>query len=45
LKDNLSREYIAVELREAIERLGEITGAVTAEDILDRIFSQFCIGK
>ena len=45
LKNNLSREYIAVELREAIERLGEITGAVTAEDILDRIFSQFCIGK
>lgn len=45
LKDRLSGEFIAVELKEAIERLGEITGAITTEDILDRIFSQFCIGK
>lgn len=45
LKNGLSKEFIAVELKEAIERLGEITGAVSAEDILDRIFSQFCIGK
>ncbi|HBR18542.1 MAG: tRNA uridine-5-carboxymethylaminomethyl(34) synthesis GTPase MnmE [Deltaproteobacteria bacterium RIFCSPLOWO2_12_FULL_43_16] len=45
LKDRLSGEFIAVELKEAIERLGEITGAITTEDVLDRIFSQFCIGK
>lgn len=45
LKEGLSKEFIAVELKEAIERLGEITGVVTAEDVLDRIFSQFCIGK
>ena len=45
LNNGLSREFIAVELKEAVERLGEITGAVTTEDILDRIFSQFCIGK
>jgi tRNA modification GTPase len=45
LKDDMSREFIAVELKEVIERLGEITGAVTTDDILERIFSQFCIGK
>ncbi len=45
LENGLSGEFIAIELKEAIERLGEITGAVTTEDILDRIFSQFCIGK
>ena len=45
LGNGLSGEFIAVELKETIERLGEITGAVTTEDILDRIFSQFCIGK
>ena len=45
LKEGLSKEFIAVELKEAVERFGEITGIVTTEDILDRIFSQFCIGK
>src|SRR3990167_5025241 len=43
LKEGLSKEFIAVELKEAVERFGEITGIVTTEDILDRIFSQFCI--
>ncbi|MBI5286409.1 MAG: tRNA uridine-5-carboxymethylaminomethyl(34) synthesis GTPase MnmE [Deltaproteobacteria bacterium] len=41
----LSMEFLAIELRETTKRLGEITGEVTTEDILDRIFSQFCIGK
>ncbi|HFC97130.1 MAG TPA: tRNA uridine-5-carboxymethylaminomethyl(34) synthesis GTPase MnmE [Thermosulfurimonas dismutans] len=38
-------ELLAVELREALSALGEITGEVTTEDLLDRIFSTFCIGK
>lgn len=38
-------EITAMELREALDRLGEIVGAVTTEDILNRIFSEFCIGK
>jgi tRNA modification GTPase len=42
---NLSGELIAVDLRDAIDALGEITGAVSTDDILDRIFSEFCIGK
>jgi tRNA modification GTPase len=38
-------ELMAEELRLAQERLGEITGEVSTEDLLGRIFSSFCIGK
>ncbi|MBI3603753.1 MAG: tRNA uridine-5-carboxymethylaminomethyl(34) synthesis GTPase MnmE [Nitrospirae bacterium] len=41
----LSGEFVAVDLRAAINALGEITGAVSTDDILDRIFRDFCIGK
>ncbi|WP_447975305.1 tRNA uridine-5-carboxymethylaminomethyl(34) synthesis GTPase MnmE [Nitrospira sp. Kam-Ns4a] len=43
--ERLSGEFVAVDLRAAIEALGEITGATTTEDVLDRIFQEFCIGK
>ncbi len=38
-------ELISIELRGSLEALGEICGAVHTDDILDRIFSRFCIGK
>jgi len=38
-------DIVAVDIQDAIDHVGEITGAVTSEDILDRIFSEFCIGK
>lgn len=38
-------EIISLELATAIDHLGEITGAVYTDDLLDRIFSRFCIGK
>jgi tRNA modification GTPase len=41
----LSGEFIAMDLRGALDALGEITGAITTDDILDRIFGEFCIGK
>lgn len=41
----LPREFSAVDLREACDALDEITNGVTSEDLLDRIFNQFCIGK
>lgn len=38
-------ELIAVELRTALAELGKVVGAVYTDDLLDRIFSRFCIGK
>ncbi len=38
-------EIVAIDLRDALDRLGEIVGTVTTDDILHRIFSNFCIGK
>ena len=40
-----SPELIAVDLQASLHALGEVTGETTTEDILDRIFSKFCIGK
>ena len=41
----LEPEFIAVDLRGAADALGEIVGAITSDEVLDRIFSEFCIGK
>ena len=38
-------EIVALELREAATRLGQITGEEVGEDMLDRLFARFCIGK
>jgi tRNA modification GTPase len=38
-------ELVAVDLKEALDALGEIIGAITTDEILDQIFSRFCIGK
>jgi len=40
-----SSEFVALDLRGALDALGEIIGATTTDDILDHVFSQFCIGK
>ena len=39
------QELLAIETREALDALGEVIGAVYTDDILDRIFGKFCIGK
>ena len=41
----MAAEFIAVDLRAAINAIGEIIGETTTDDILDRIFKEFCIGK
>jgi len=43
--DAPSPEFLAEDLRLAIRALGRITGRVDVEDVLDRIFAEFCIGK
>jgi len=45
LKSGEPEEVLALELREALDHLGELLGKVTSEDILNSIFSRFCIGK
>jgi tRNA modification GTPase len=45
LKDGRPEEIVAVDLRLAMDRLGEIVGTTTTDDILDQIFRTFCIGK
>jgi len=41
----LGEELVAAEVRVALNELGKVAGAVYTEDVLDRIFSRFCIGK
>ena len=41
----MAGELISIDVRAAADALGEITGAITTDEILGRIFSEFCIGK
>ncbi|MBL7729668.1 MAG: tRNA uridine-5-carboxymethylaminomethyl(34) synthesis GTPase MnmE [Chitinophagaceae bacterium] len=45
LDNNLSGDLLAPDIRRCLHYLGEITGEVTNDDMLDYIFSKFCIGK
>ncbi len=40
-----SEEFISVNVKEALDQIGTITGEVCSEELLDKIFSEFCIGK
>ncbi len=42
---NSGHEIVAAEIREAVDAIGVVTGAVYTEDLLGRIFNRFCIGK
>ncbi|MCA5005537.1 tRNA uridine-5-carboxymethylaminomethyl(34) synthesis GTPase MnmE [Sphingobacterium bovistauri] len=41
----VTSDFLAMDIRQALYHLGEITGSVTTDDLLDNIFSKFCIGK
>jgi len=43
--ENLPEDLIAIDLRQAIHYLGEVTGEITTDEILESIFRHFCIGK
>jgi tRNA modification GTPase len=45
LKEDQPLDVLAVDLKEVLDALGEITGEVTSRDILNQIFSNFCVGK
>ncbi|MEL7833276.1 tRNA uridine-5-carboxymethylaminomethyl(34) synthesis GTPase MnmE [Fodinibius sp. Rm-B-1B1-1] len=45
LDQGMTGDFLSIDLRSALKDLGTITGEITTEDILDSIFSRFCIGK
>ena len=45
LKMGVSQDFVAMDIRQSLRELGEITGEITTDDLLGNIFSNFCIGK
>ena len=45
VQGGMAGELVSIDVRAAAEALGEITGVITTDEILGRIFSEFCIGK
>jgi tRNA modification GTPase len=45
LQSGMTNEFVAFDVRESLAALGEITGEITSEDVLNSIFGEFCIGK
>lgn len=45
LGNNITGDFLAMDIRQALHHLGEITGEITTDDLLANIFSKFCIGK
>src|SRR5690606_10896273 len=45
LDNPVTSDFLAMDIRQALHHLGEITGQVSTDDLLENIFSKFCIGK
>jgi len=45
IDSDITSDFLATDIKQALHYLGEITGAVTTDDLLENIFSKFCIGK
>lgn len=45
LNRSVTGDFLAMDIRQALYHLGEITGQITTDDLLANIFSKFCIGK
>ncbi len=45
INQHTTSDFLAMDIKQALHYLGEITGTVTTDDLLDNIFSKFCIGK
>lgn len=43
--NGITGDFLAMDIRQSLHYLGEITGQITTDDLLDNIFSKFCIGK
>jgi tRNA modification GTPase len=45
LRNGLPPDLVAVDVQAALDHIGAVTGIITSEDVLDAVFSEFCIGK
>jgi tRNA modification GTPase len=45
MDNEITGDFLAMDIRQSLHYLGEITGTITTDDLLDNIFSKFCIGK
>ncbi len=45
MSDGITGDFMAMDIRQSLHYLGEITGQITTDDLLENIFSKFCIGK
>ena len=45
IDNGVTNDFTAMDIRQALHHLGEITGQITTDDLLENIFSKFCIGK
>jgi tRNA modification GTPase len=45
LELQLSGEFLSMDLQDCLSALGEITGQITSQEVLNNIFGKFCIGK
>lgn len=45
LNNQVTNDFLALDIRQSLHHLGEITGEITTDDLLANIFSKFCIGK
>ena len=45
LESDVSSDFVAMDIRQAMYQLGSITGDISSDEILGNIFSRFCIGK
>ena len=45
LETNISADWVAIDIRQAMFELGTITGDISTDDLLGNIFAKFCIGK
>jgi len=45
LKNGITGDFLAIDIRQSLHHLGSITGEITSDDLLGNIFGKFCIGK
>src|SRR5690606_36569179 len=45
IENPITSDFLSMDIRQALHHLGEITGTVPTDDLLENIFSKFCIGK